>query len=155
MYRDEAYKCAKAGACLAGCVLLASALEAALMAMAQCFQKEVSCFVSSSHAKELSRPMKDWGLSQLLLVARQLKWLPATGDDTAKLDPDKADVGDLVEVVRMVRNLVHPTIYKRDYPGQKITYRELSVTFQILDVACSSLSDRLNESLPKPLDTRL
>ncbi len=154
MYRDEAAKCAGAGACLAGCVLLASALEAALMAMTQCCWGDVADYISRSHAREFSRPLRDWGLSQFLLVAKDLGWLPANQDPNARLDPSRTKVGDLVDVVRMVRNLVHPAIYLREYPGEKVTGKELAVSFQILDIACSCLSERLEKSLESSSDTQ-
>lgn len=145
MYRDEAAKCAGAGANLAGCALLASALEAALMAMTKCCWPDVAGYIKKTRAKEFSRPIGEWGLSQFLLVARDLQWLPANQDRNDKLDPTKIKVGDLVEIVRMVRNFIHPAIYLREYCGEKVTGKELAVSFQILDIACSYLSKRLDE----------
>jgi len=146
-YRDEAAKCAEAEACLAGCVLLASALEASLLAMTRCFPEEVEEFVKSSDAKEFSRPPKDWGLSQLLLVAKGLGWLPNSKDESARFDPRRAQVGDLVEVVRMVRNLIHPAIYLREYPGEPLSWKALEVSFGILDAACSCLAAKIEEAM--------
>ncbi len=146
-YRDEAAKCAEAEACLAGCVLLASALEASLLAMTRCFPEEVQSFIASSNAREFSRPPKDWGLSQLLLVARGLGWLPNSRDERAKYDPNKAQVGDLVDVVRMVRNLIHPAIYMREYPGEPLSWKALEVSFGILDASCSCLAAKLEDAL--------
>ncbi len=149
MYRDEAAKCVESGAYLAGCVLLASALEAALMAMTQCFRQDVLELVRASGAREFSRPMKDWGLSQFLLVSRKLGWLPASRDTGVDTGPERVQVGDLVEVVRVVRNLVHPGIYLREYSGEPVTMRELTVSLTILDMACSCLSLRLGATGPQ------
>lgn len=146
-YRDEAAKCAEAEACLGGCVFLASALEASLLAMTRCFPEEVAHFVESTSTRGLSRPPKDWGLSQLLLVARGLGWLPNSENEDARLDPTKAKVGDLVDVVRVVRNLIHPAIYLREYPGEQLDWKALEVSFRILDASCSCLAAKLEDAM--------
>ncbi len=149
-YRDEAERCRESGAYLAGCVLLASALEAALLAMAECFSEEVARFARESRAKELSRPRREWGLSQLLLVARNLGWLPSSGLDPGSTEPREAKVGDYVEVVRVIRNLIHPAIYLREYPNEAITERHLGISYKVLEIACECLSTRLESALKRP-----
>jgi len=146
-YRDEAERCRQSGAYLASCVLLASALEAALLAMAECFAGEVAEFTRKSKAKELQRPRKEWGLSQLLLVARNLEWLPSSHKEITTLDPHDAKVGDYVEVVRVIRNLIHPAIYLREYPGEAITEKHLDISYKVLELACECLSERLDRAL--------
>lgn len=146
-YRDEAERCRDSGAYLASCVLLASALEAALLAMSECFSEEVERFAKRSQAKELSRPRSEWGLSQLLLVARSLGWLPSSREDIRSLRTDKAQVGDYVEVVRVIRNLIHPAIYLRECPGEAITQKHLDISYRVLEIACRCLSDRLDLAL--------
>ncbi len=146
LYQGEARKCKDAGACLAGCVLLASAMEAALLAMAQCFPADVRRVVDRHKSKELSRPSSEWGLSQLQLVARSLSWLPSASSARDRLDPDKAEIGDYVEVVRAIRNLIHPSIYLRECPDKTINERHLDLSFQVLEAACSRLSDELENA---------
>ncbi len=131
LYRDEARKCGDAGAPLAGCVLLGSAMEAALLAMAQCFPEDVGRVVARRKSKELSRPASEWSLSQLLLVAHDLGWLPT---------------GDYAEVVRAMRNLLHPSIYMRECPDKAINGKHLRFSFKVLDAACSCLSDALSRA---------
>jgi len=145
LYRDEAWKCGNAGAHLAGCVLLASALEAALLAMAQCFPAEVRRFAARSKAREMARPQSEWGLSQLLLIARSLLWLPSARKADDRQSPGKAQVGDYVEVMRAIRNLVHPSIYMREFP-EKIGREHLDLSFKVLDTACSYLARALEEA---------
>ncbi|HHY45431.1 MAG TPA: hypothetical protein GX512_06965 [Firmicutes bacterium] len=146
-YRDEAERCRESGAYLASCVLLASALEAALLAMAECFAREVSEFTRRSRAKELSRPRKEWGLSQLLLIARNLDWLPSSHREIESLDPHDAKVGDYIEVVRVIRNLIHPGIYLREYPGEAITEKHLDISYRVLEIACECLSGKLDSAI--------
>jgi hypothetical protein len=142
LYRIESRKCKEAGAHLAGCVLLGSALEAALLAMVQCFPPEVGN-VASRFPRELSRPPSEWSLSQLLLVARELGWLPTASAPSDRLDPSKAEIGDYAEVVRAIRNLLHPSIYLRECPDKAISQGHLEFSFRVLDEACSCLHDAL------------
>ncbi|HHX29032.1 MAG TPA: hypothetical protein GX716_08525 [Firmicutes bacterium] len=148
-YRDEAERCRESGAYLASCVLLASALEAALLAMVECFAHEVAEFTRKfkGKARELSRPRREWGLSQLLLIARHLDWLPSSHCSKGNLDPHEAKVGDYIEVVRVIRNLIHPAIYLREYPGEPITEKHLDISYKVLEIACDCLSDRLESAL--------
>ena len=126
---------------------LASALEAALLAMVECFSQEVAAFANRSSARELSRPRSEWGLSQLLLVARNLGWLPSNRRGKRQVETGAAQVGDYVEVVRVIRNLIHPAIYLREYPGEAITEKHLDISYKVLEVACECLSDRLDVAL--------
>ena len=146
LYVDEAQKCRHAGAPLAGSVLLASAMEAALLAMVQCFPDDVGRVVARYRSKELSRPASEWGLSQLLLIARSLDWLPSAGSPEDRLDPRKAGIGDYVEVIRAIRNLVHPSIYLRECPDKSINERHLDLSFRVLEEACDHLSRTLEEA---------
>jgi len=146
LYLDEAQKCRHAGAPLAGSVLLASAMEAALLAMVQCFPGEVGRVVVRYKSKELSRPASEWGLSQLLLIARTLGWLPSAGNPEDRLDPEKAGIGDYVEVIRAIRNLVHPSIYLRECPDKSISEAHLDLSFRVLEEACAHLSRALSEA---------
>lgn len=149
LYREEAAKCREANAPLAGCVALASALEAALLIMVRCFPEDIHNFKKTCHSKEFQRPVKDWGLSQLISAAKHLEWLPSSHQDIDQLDPDRAQVGDYVELVRIIRNFVHPSIYLREYVGERITEKHLDLSFTVLDVACAHLASRLKETLEK------
>lgn len=145
-YRHDARKCGDAGACLAGCVLLASALEAALLAMVQCFPQDVERAARMSHSKEMLRPPDELGLSQLLEIARMLHWLPSSGDSEDGQDPAKAQVGDYVDVIRAIRNLLHPSIYMKEFYAQQVDRQHLDLSFKVLDEACASLASALEDA---------
>jgi len=146
LYREEAQKCGDAGAHLAGCVLLGSALEAALLAMAQCFPEDVRRTIEAHKSKELARPPSEWSLSQLLLLSRDLRWLPSAGPSTDRFNPDKAKIGDYAEVVRAIRNLLHPSIYLRECPDKSISEKHLRFSFEVLDGACTCLAGSLGDA---------
>lgn len=119
-------------------------MEAALLAMAQCFPGDVRRVIEQRRSKELSRPASEWSLSQLLLLARDLGWLPTAESPGDRLDPGKAQIGDYAEAIRAIRNLLHPSIYLRECPDKAIDEKHLRFSFQVLDAACSCLSDALS-----------
>lgn len=145
-YQQEARKCGDGGAYLAGGVLLASALEAALLAMAQCFPQDVKRAVRASGSKEMARPPEDLGLSQLLDIARRLDWLPSAGEPAANIDPSKAQVGDYVEVIRALRNLVHPSVCLKEFDSVDVRPEHLDLLFRVLDAACDCLGAALRDA---------
>ncbi len=63
-YRKEAQRCEKAGAYLAGCVMLGSALETLLMLMVNCYAEEA--MATGCVPKRNPRPLVDWTLGPLL-----------------------------------------------------------------------------------------
>jgi hypothetical protein len=114
-FRTEADNCKKACAPLAGCIMIAGALEAGILAMAYCCEDEVS--KTDTFRRTHEPDLRQWGLKDLLDLAREMAWLPTTVpmDKIARLsgvDPDEAlkngDLWYFAEVVREVRDLVHP-----------------------------------------------
>lgn len=146
LYMQEAHRCREANAPLAGCVILASALEAALLIMCGSFPDEVLLY-RQNHKGESLRPVEEWGLSKLLSLAKELKWLPCSEKNSEEIDPGHALVGDYVELVRVIRNLVHPSIYLKEYAGESLSNKHLDLSFTVLNVACAHLAARLKETL--------
>lgn len=126
-YHREAELCAETGAYLAGCVMLGAALEGALIGVAdeEALRADIE---KSSHAVRDKNgnlvPAENWPLHRLIALARELNWLPAKLPPDEDIDLDEAleqgDVGDFVEYVREVRNLVHPGKHVREYPDVSI-----------------------------------
>ncbi|SRR5258707_14195260 len=148
LYRREADKCRVGKAYLAGCIMMGAALEAILLAFANCFPEEAAESVVAPRRKDSSvRPLLDWSFAQLLGVAKDRNWLPSG----LSLDEDwnnaSAKVGDYSEVVRQIRNLVHPVRYANDFPRKRITKRYLESSFEIVDVATDYLMNKLTASL--------
>ena len=113
VYKNEADKCGKVRAYLAGCIILGTAIEAGLLAMADCYPDEVKTFTIYQHKKDSQK--KEWRKRELLYlldlydlskIAIELGWIPSNVplNETAResgISPDDAlsrgDVGYFVE----------------------------------------------------------
>lgn len=145
-YRKEARRCAKAKAHLGACVMKGAELETALILMASAYTDEAAAVVSSRIAK---KPLVNWTLNELLQVAKTAGWLPAQLNLDEDWDQLKANIGDYAEVVRKMRNLLHPSRYMKDQYRGKITKKYAKMAFEIIDVAYDHLDAHVNESLRK------
>jgi hypothetical protein len=148
-YRRETAKCRKAGAYLAGCVMAAASLEALLLGMVQCFPEEALSAPSCPKRRTGPKKLRQWGLSELLAVARELTWLPAELTRQDEFDTNRAAIGDYTEVVRQIRNLVHPVRYLEEMPQKRFTKKYLEMTENIIAVASEHLCDRLAAAILK------
>ena len=144
-YHREAKRCQTAKAYLAGCVMAAAVMEAALILMVSAFPEEAEATGKSSR-KELLR----WDLGELLNVAKAAGWLPA-GLEIGKDDwlPRKAKVGDRAEVLRLIRDLLHPGRHTREHLRQRVTkqYLEfaLNVVFEVNDCLCERIAQAFTD----------
>lgn len=87
------------------------------------FQEAINTGKAPKELKSgLIKPLLKWKPSELLRVARAAKWLPGEFDlANALIDTSKVNVGDLAQMLQMLRNLVHPAAYIRDHHGGTIT----------------------------------
>ena len=104
-YWREARRCERAGAYLAGCVMLGSALETLLILMVNVFTEEVEAMGRIPTRKGMLKPLLEWDLGELLRVAKAANWLPTSDNPNHNFHLKKAQIGDFAELVRMVRNL--------------------------------------------------
>jgi len=109
-YREEADRCAAAGAFYAACIMIGCALEAALLATAALLENDLR---RQGHWPK-DKPPEEWNLGELTKLARQEGWLPALGTGEPR-DLNESEVGDAVEFVRWLRNVAaHPGRHIRD-----------------------------------------
>ncbi len=146
-YRREAEKCEDAKAFLAGCVMIGASFEAMLLAFANCYPEEALKATSAPRRKGKIKPLIDWSLSNLLAVAKECNWLPSGLSRDEEWDDAKAQIGDYGEVIKEIRNLVHPARYAIDWPRKRITKKYLEHVFEIMEVVNDYLSHKINESL--------
>jgi hypothetical protein len=153
-YQKEAEKCRGANAYLAGCVMLGAALEASLLAMAKCYTEEVEQTKTFSSKKEPN--LDKWNLIDHLKVARELNWIPSKLwlDKIAResgIDPDEAlkngDLGYFADVVREIRDMLHPGRYLRLWSGVKVTKKFLETSYEVVDLIRESLLKKLEDSI--------
>jgi hypothetical protein len=89
-------------------------------------------------------------LGELLRVAKAAGWLPSAllyGED--EWSSTKAKVGDYAEVLRDLRNLVHPARYMEDHYRKRVTRKHLDLVFDTINAASSWLYARVEKSLLK------
>lgn len=161
MYKQQSYRCQKAGAYFAACVCLGSAMEAGLLAMAKCYPEDLETSQTYQHKKELC--LEKWTLFDLLKLARELSWIPSQIPlekvaHASGVSPDdalsKGDLGYFADVVREIRDMVHPGRYLRLWRGVRISkdYYEFcaQATELVFDylypILEKSISEELNES---------
>lgn len=146
-YYREACKCMDNKAYLAGCIMMGAALEASLLAFANCYSDEAICSKSARTKKGSIKPLVDWSLGRLLAVAKEQDWLHSGLSLDAEWDNKKAQIGDWAEVLRQIRNLVHPAKHMHDLPRKRITKRYLEMSFDMFETATDYLLNKIEESL--------
>jgi hypothetical protein len=147
VYWREALSCEESKAHLAGWVMLGSALETLLILMVNVYADEAEQTGQAPQKNGQIKPLLAWNLAELLKVAKAANWLPAGLDLSGEWSGRKARVGDHAEVVRMVRNLVHPARFVADHPRGRVTSKFLQHQFEVMRACRDWLADRNNRSL--------
>lgn len=151
-YYREAKKCRNSGAFLAGCIMIGAAFEAFLIAFVNCYPNEAIASEVAPRQRKVPKPLLDWSLADLLAVAKERNWLPSRLSPDDEWDEARAEIGDYAEVIRHIRNLVHPARYALDLPRKRITKRYLESVFEILNVANDYLLNKIEDSLREALE---
>lgn len=121
MYKRQAERCRDNGAYLAGCVMIGAAFEAVLLSFINCYPEEAYASKAAPRKHGKIKPFAEWSLRDLLAVAKERSWLPSGLSPEGDWDTLKAAIGDYGEVLRHIRNLVHPIRYACDFSGKRIT----------------------------------
>jgi hypothetical protein len=112
-------------------------------------EQMVNCYPKEAELTGLvpRRPLLKWDLADLLKVAKAANWLPSGLTLGGDWDRRKAKVGDYAEVVRMMRNLVHPAKYVKNRYRSRMTARHLRRQFEFVLLSCDWLAERNNNAL--------
>ncbi len=151
MYHREARRCEGAKSYLAGCIMAGAALEALLVAMLHLYGDELEGSAVAM-SKGRPKPLLGWTLFEMLNVARNAKWLPTGLELGANWNTRLARIGDYAEVLRQIRNLIHPSRYLLDQSPSRITKRYLTSSIEIFEAASSHLEAKVHESLRKDME---
>ena len=146
-YYLEAHKCKSGKAYLAGCIMIGGALEASLLAFANCYPNEALSSTVAPTKRGSIKPLAEWSLAELLAVAKEQSWLSSGLSLSEQWDNEKAHIGDYAEALRQIRNFIHPVRYLLDFPHKRITKRYLEALFEIFEVANDYLMNKIGESL--------
>jgi len=152
IYWREAKRCEGAGAYLAGCVMIGSALETLLCLMVDAHDEEAERTGKLPVRRGKPKPLLNWDLGELLRVAKAAGWLPSALDhEHDKWDGRKAHIGDHAEVLRELRNLVHPGRYRKAHFRRRVTARYLRWQFEVALLCRDWLAHHNNEALRERL----
>lgn len=147
-YERETRACAGARAYYAGCIMLAATLEGMLLAMCNMFDGEVATVLSTM--PQDTRPQAHllrWDLNELIIVARRLNWLPAREKERGRFK-----IGDWVELLRDLRNLVHLGRHVREYPKVRLRAVVFHNAREVFDAASDWILNRLHEDIRKRME---
>ena len=145
-FNVESKRCAKAKAYYAACVLQAAAFEGLLLAMCDGLLDEVEMYVLKlpSHERPKGR-MEKWSLDQLIKIAYGLKWLPSRHHIKGK-----RKTGDHVQLVKELRNVIHPGKHIRDNPNVHLRERHYSDSYTIVRQATGHLWQKFKADFKRP-----
>jgi hypothetical protein len=146
-YYREAHRCKDGKAYLAGCIVIGAALEASLLAFANCYPGEARSSTVAPTKGGTIKPLAKWSLAELLAVAKEQGWLPSSLSLDEEWNGKKAQIGDWAEELRKIRNIIHPVRHMLDLPRKRITKRYLEGAFEIFEVATDYLLNKIYESL--------
>ena len=150
-YIRDAKRCKQGKAYIAGCVMAGAALEALLCLMVACYIDEVNLLLhnGSNYMQKLQKKdLHNWTLENFLLVAKKIGWLPYTleaginGQSRDHWNSKKARIGDYSEIVRIMRNCVHPKSYMKEHRHKRFTANHLDHALEIV----SCIEDHLYHS---------
>jgi hypothetical protein len=108
--------------------------------------------------RKKDRNVDKWSLFDLLELAREVRWIPSKlpmGKVAREsgISPKKAqvngDLGYFADVVRDIRNLVHPGAYLRDMKNVKITKSYYEFCYEISADVFDFLRQKEEESIRK------
>jgi hypothetical protein len=146
-YDREVRRCTKARAYYAANALLGAQLEGMLLGMCDLFPEEVrKWFADLPSGQRPKNAIEKWDLATLSRVARDLKWLPARSKPRGHYK-----IGDWVDLVREMRNLVHPGRHLRDYPKLRIRNTHLSNAKDVFNAANSWLMAKIGDDLERAI----
>jgi hypothetical protein len=143
-YRREASRCQTSKSYLAGCAVVAAALEALLLAMIHIYGDEVESAGLVVKTNGRPKQLLKWKLHEMIDVAAKMNWLPLTAKGGK-------GIGTYAHQVRQIRNLLHPARYLQDHSASRITARYLKNCVEIVDSANDWLGTKVDASLIKTM----
>jgi hypothetical protein len=116
-YKEQAEISAKVNAYHASSILLASAIEGSILAMFYCFPDKARKSSTYLYWKRRKRNILYWDFSQLIALAKELKWIPAR----IRVGHSNCSISHILNQLRKTRNMIHPGNYLRMRHGNFIS----------------------------------
>jgi hypothetical protein len=147
VYIEEAERCYESKAFFAACIMLGAVLEASLIIMVESCHNEVNNSKRVPKYKNGKiKPIAKWKLIELLNIADDLNWLPRSKE----YNEFKYEIGDMGDVMRIIRNHIHPAHYLSKYPLILTKDHYISM-YEILKIINEILSSKVKDNLVQHL----
>ena len=142
----EAAQCADEGLYRPACVMLGAALEGVLLATV--IAKEPVLRETGRWPRQRKPPL-DWTLSGLVDIAFDAGWIPSSFRGQ-QLTLEDGDLGNAVEWLAWLRNLVHPGAFVRELaPEVEISDAAFANGFGVIEEVFNRLAEVLNDGMPE------
>jgi hypothetical protein len=147
IYDEEAHKCLASGAFLAGCAMLAAELEAVLLLTASVHTEEIDESPFRPEREGKPKALISWKFWELLRVARDLGWIQSDWFVEIDTDGQLIRANDHADLVRKVRNLMHPARYIQDIPGGQVNEADLDICYRVVEEVIDRLGTMLGPAM--------
>jgi hypothetical protein len=115
----EAERCVETGLYRPACVLMGAGLEGALLSTAMLAEPSLKEDGLWPSRRGVDRDALELHLGELVDLAIAAKWIPADYRGL-KLKLDDGDLGNAVDWLKWLRNLVHPGAFVREMGGDEL-----------------------------------
>jgi hypothetical protein len=139
----EALRCAETRAFYAACILAGASIEAMLLATCDLLPDEV---IEAASKLKIRAPIERWGLAELLKVAKAAGWL-----GTNRKDFSAPDILEVTDLVRRLRNLLHPGNHLSELKQVPLRRSAFRVAWYTIDAVRERLANKLGIELPPNL----
>ena len=143
LYDREAQRSLKAKAYHAACVFRAALLESVMLAICSIYADELDQEeILAGKPTELI----NWNLGQLIAATTRAGWLPKR-----RTKYSRRKIGEWVDIVRKIRNTLHPGNYLRNRPHIRISRYDYDVIDEVVSAAMEHLGAKVEGDLVKQM----
>jgi len=144
--RLEAERCVDHNLYRPGCVLIGAALEGVLLSTVMLAEPQLK---RDNLWPKTSKDVLDWPLGELVGVAVRAGWIEANYRGEY-LDLDEGDLGNAVDWVKWLRNLVHPGAFVRELDeGMDLGEQASANAYRVLGTVYDELTGVLDRLAPE------
>jgi hypothetical protein len=139
-YKRQAERCRQAKAYHAACILLASAVEALILAMFYCFNYQARKSTTYRYFKKArGKSILFWDMFHLIKLAKELGWIPGR----ISAGRSRYSPSDTIDQLRLIRNTIHPGNYLRTRHGNLLSAKDFRRTERMFQSCVEILEKEL------------
>jgi len=139
--------------------MLASSIECSFIRFCDLYYKVALATPTAEQKKLANKRLLKWDFAEILAVARDAGWTPATLPPHVVFNYQKryhkrARIGDYLRRVHKLRNLVHPARYVKDHHGKRITKAYYDEAAEICQLARNWIVYQVHVRIKAQLDKK-